>query len=644
MADGAMEGLCAKCLIVQSVKFTPLLSEHDAGPGEVIRTVGDYDLLDEIARGGMGIIYRARQRSLNRIVAVKTLIPGPQAAPEQIKRFRAEASAAASLQHPNIVAIHEVGVHQAEQYLVMDLVDGPNLAAFIKDQPLSPRSAASYLKTIAEAVQFAHDQGILHRDLKPSNVLIDSQDRPRVTDFGLAKRLEGDSSLTLSGHVLGSPSYMPPEQAGTSPHKVGPASDIYSLGAMLYHMLAGRPPFVGDSLNQTLEQVFNREPVSPRLLNPATPRDLETICLKCLEKEPARRYPAAQALADDLGRFLRKEPIIARPVNRPEKMWRWSVRNPAIAMSIFLAGILGIAGVAGIFWQWHRAEQDLYVANIHRANEALESKYLARSRLFLDKIRDSRIQTSMRGWDWRYLAGRVRGDQEQILDRAETLVFSVATSRNGHYLASLAAGGVKLWDLGTRAEITNWVAHIRSAIPNTGDFPYLVAFTPDSRRLVTGSFDEKVRIWNLPDCRLEAELNTASGRLAISGDGRLLISSGMFSGEFTVWDMTVSLPTLLSKEKSGLRVLTDMAITPDGRDLFLAGPIGQSVRHFDLTDPSRPRGLNPLEDSDGPLGISPDGRWLVSGRSEERPFRLWALPSLQPLAANAVQGSRRAAI
>jgi serine/threonine protein kinase len=295
-------------------------------PSPSNRTFGDYELLEEIARGGMGIVYRARHASLDRIVAVKMLLFGPLSSPEFVKRFRAEASAAASLLHPNIVAIHEVGVHQGQQYFAMDYVEGQSLAKLLANGPLPARRATSYLKTIAEAIHYAHERGILHRDLKPSNVLIDANDQPRVTDFGLARRLEGDSELTVTGQVLGSPNYMPPEQAVGRRGKVSRRSDVYSLGAMLYHLMTGRPPFVGEALTDTLEQVLNSEPVSPRLLNPSVPRDLETICLKCLEKETDKRYATAQALADELGRFLNSEPVHARPITRVEHAWRWCRR------------------------------------------------------------------------------------------------------------------------------------------------------------------------------------------------------------------------------------------------------------------------------------------------------------------------------
>src|SRR5262245_56167317 len=305
--------------------------DNSVHPLGKVRYFGDYELLEEVAAGGMGIIYKARQRSLNRIVAVKMILKGTLAREEDVKRFRAEAEAAASLQHPAIVAIHEVGLHEGKHYFSMDYVDGHSLAELPRERPLSAHQAAEYIRDAAEAVHYAHQQGTLHRDLKPSNILIDRQGRVRITDFGLAKRIEGNSDLTLTGQILGTPSYMPPEQATSKRSLVGVTSDIYSLGAVLYELLTGRPPFRGETPVETLKQVETLDPVSPRLLNPATPRDLETICLKCLEKEPHKRYLTAQLLAEDLGRYLRGEPILARPISRPARAWRWCRRNPAVA-------------------------------------------------------------------------------------------------------------------------------------------------------------------------------------------------------------------------------------------------------------------------------------------------------------------------
>ena len=305
----------------------------------------------------MGVVYKARQRNLGRIVAVKMILAGPLAGKEFVQRFRTEAAAAAILQHPNIVAIHEVGVHEGQHYFSMDYVEGQNLAQLVGQQPLPPAKAARYVELIAEAIHYAHERGILHRDLKPSNVLIDANDQPRITDFGLAKRLDGDSSLTMTGQVLGSPNFMPPEQAGAKRGKVGRPSDVYALGGILYHLLTARAPFQADSLEHIITQVLNAEPVSPRLLNPSIPRDLETIWLKCLEKEPSRRYQTAQELADELGRFLRHEPIHARPITPPEKLWRWCRRKPALASALGFALAALVIGLATTSWQWRRAER-----------------------------------------------------------------------------------------------------------------------------------------------------------------------------------------------------------------------------------------------------------------------------------------------
>lgn len=358
----------ARRLKPESSHQGPVIGDH--GSAVTLGAFGDYELIDEIARGGMGVVYRARQLSLNRIVALKLMLPFSR--PELAARFRAEAETAASLQHPNIVAIHEVGEHAGHPYFSMDYVAGSSLAEGLRDGPLAAHRAARILQTIAGAVHYAHQHGVLHRDLKPSNVLIDELGQPHLTDFGLAKRLTSDlgpraSDLTLSGQVLGSPNFMAPEQAEGRRTDVGPAGDVYSLGAILYQALTGRPPFQGETLTDVLRQVVNAEPVAPRQLNPSIPRDLETLCLKCLEKEPGRRFGSAQALADDLGRFLRGEPILVRPLGPISKVWRWCRRKPLVAGLAVSLALVFAAGLGGVVWQWREATEKLWGSYLAQA-------------------------------------------------------------------------------------------------------------------------------------------------------------------------------------------------------------------------------------------------------------------------------------
>jgi tRNA A-37 threonylcarbamoyl transferase component Bud32 len=319
--------------------------------GTKVRYFGDYELLEEVARGGMGVVYKARQASLNRIVALKMIRSGELASEAEVKRFHIEAEAAANLQHPNIVAIHEVGMHDGRHYFTMDFVEGRNLAQVAGGEPMAAQRAAGYVKTIAEAIHFAHQRGTLHRDLKPQNVLVDASDHVRITDFGLAKQAQRDSSLTESGVAMGSPSYMPPEQAQGRRDLVGPASDVYALGALLYELLTGRPPFLGDTPVATMAQVIEQEPDAPTKLNLNVPRDLETICLKCLEKSPERRYASARALGEELDRFLKGEPILARPASALRKAVSWARRHRTVMTAAVSAVILLLVGLAYGLWE-----------------------------------------------------------------------------------------------------------------------------------------------------------------------------------------------------------------------------------------------------------------------------------------------------
>ncbi len=309
------------------------------------RCFGDYELLHEVGRGGMGVVYKARQKSLGRLVALKMIRTADLASEAEVQRFRNEAALAATLDHPHIVPIYEVGRHADRLYFSGKLIDGGGLERRLSDFRDDPRGAARLLATVTRAVHHAHQHGILHRDLKCSNILLDAEGRPYVTDFGLAKRVGADSDLTRSGELVGTPSYMAPEQVAGPRGVVTTATDVYGLGAVLYALLTGRPPFRGETVLDTLEQVQQHEPQPPRARNPRVERDLETICLKCLQKEPHRRYGSAEALADDLERWLNGEPIQARPARSVERLAKWVRRRPATATALGLlgAGFLGLA-------------------------------------------------------------------------------------------------------------------------------------------------------------------------------------------------------------------------------------------------------------------------------------------------------------
>ena len=331
---------------------------HPPLPALPLPALPGYEMLEVIARGGMGVVYKARQLSLNRMVAVKMILGGGHQDPTAVARFLIEAEAVARIQHPHVVPVYEFGRHDGLPYLAMELVDGGTLAQkVIREGKLDPRRAADILEKVAGAVAAAHAQGVIHRDLKPGNILLTAAGEPKVTDFGMAK--VGDLQLTASGAMVGTPSYMSPEQARGKGREVGTTADVWALGCVLYTLLTARLPFEADSHPATLALVVGTDPDRPRAVAPHVPRDLETVCLKCLEKEPARRYPTAAALADDLGRFLRGEPILARPVSAAERAWKWARRHPgrAAAWAGVVAAFLAAVGVAVAADRWYQHRQ-----------------------------------------------------------------------------------------------------------------------------------------------------------------------------------------------------------------------------------------------------------------------------------------------
>src|SRR6266699_3586703 len=370
----APEGLCTACLVetglgllagasvaggqdcgsAENVKASnanaaPLIKKA-AGALKTPANFGDYELVEEIGRGGQGVVYRAHQKSLNRTVALKLIGLGYWATEAHLKRFRREAESAASLEHPCIVPIHEVGERDGSCYFSMKFVEGGQLDAVVRREPMPIRRAVELIDTVARTVQYAHEHHILHRDIKPGNILLDQKGEPHLTDFGLARLVETESTVTRTMEVLGTPSYMAPEQAVGNNARVTSATDVYGLGAVLYQLLTGHPPFAGGTTFETVRLVLDTEPRQPRLLNPKVDRDLATICLKCLEKDPQRRYSSALALAEDLERWLKHEPIRARRTGIVTRGRKWVRRNPTSAL--LAASLVALAAAAGwIVWK-----------------------------------------------------------------------------------------------------------------------------------------------------------------------------------------------------------------------------------------------------------------------------------------------------
>jgi WD40 repeat protein len=470
------------------------------------RRLGDYELIEEIARGGMGVVYRARQINLNRMVALKILLAGYFADATALKRFRREAEAAASLNHPNIVAVFEIAEHEGTPYFSMELIEGRSLAELTRDNPLPASEGARLVKTLAEAIHFAHERGLVHRDLKPSNVLVDSLGVPHITDFGLAKRIEAEADLTMTGQVLGTPNYMAPEQADPRCGQTTSASDLYSLGAIFYHLLTGRPPFVAETLTRTLRLVIDSEPVALRLLNPRVPRDVETICARCLEKDPQRRYGSAAELAEELGRFLRDEPIHARPIGATARMARWCRRKPALALALGSAGLLLLIVAIG---------SPIAVVRIERERKAADAARRQEGSL------RTRAEAAERQTQRQLYAA--------LLQQARTMVRS---GESGHRVQALDA-------IGRAASISNTVELRREAFAALGlpDLRFeseisvgldctLAVLDPKFARVAIGRGTNAVEIHSVKGQQLLATLPASTNHFATFGkwspDGRFL--------------------------------------------------------------------------------------------------------------------------
>lgn len=715
LLEPLQDGLCFRCIARLTLTGAP--DDPASAPPTAVEPrpgerVGDYEFLEIIGRGGMGVVYKARQSRLNRIVAIKTLPAAGSLHPEMLGRFRVEAEALACLRHPNIVGIHELIEEGERPLLVMEYVHGPTLAHQIRQGPMSPEAAALCVRKLALAVEYAHQRGILHRDLKPSNVILDEHGEPRLTDFGLAKRFESEAGFTLSHQMLGSPHYMAPEQIAARFGELGPHSDVYALGAMLYHLLAGQPPFLGATIEETLMQVmhenvtpFNQPgvrrteggkpdssipiPATPHASSISTasvPRDLETICRKCLEKESKRRYESAQQLGDDLGRFLRGEPTHARPLSPTARLIRWSRRKPALA-TLAAISITALTALAiSLVWAEHRVGQrerivrrNAYVADMRLAQQALEMNNRGRTLALLARYelheKSAGLNASTgddpRGWEWHWLKHECRSDETATLGAHQASVQIIVCSPDGNRVATASSDGeIRLWNLLTRAqtfstrqsntvtclafspdgktlvstgpegEVYYWDGHrlqpiresITLSIQGIGAARRVTAarFTPDSEdlHLVTRNQDVRIKNWAAANPRVEAVIRGPHAWLysAFSSDGRQVFS-GQNDGTLHRWNFGNQ---KVSTWPGHAAFVSDIAASPDGTQ-FASASSDHTVKIWDAKTLREIATLRGHGGSVNAVAFSPDGHRLATG-SRDQTIRLWSRPHHETIA------------
>jgi WD40 repeat protein len=635
------------------------------------------EVLRELGRGGMGIVYLARQPALDRLVAVKVLRSVTREDQQECNRFVREIQAAARLGHPHIVQLHEVGEVDGQPYCLLEYMEGGSLADRLHGALPSGGDAAAFVEPIARAMHYAHEQGIVHRDLKPANILLSGDWRgvkresgvsetslvarkaspampaaladshsplptPKIADFGLAKRLEEDISHTRSGVILGTASYMAPEQAAGMPSATGPAADIYSLGAILYELLTGRPPFQGSTTLSILEQVKNNDPVAPSRLQPRVARDLETICLKCLEKEPRRRYGSALALAEDLQRFQEGRPILARPTPWWEKAAKWGRRQP-LAASILAALVLTVLlGVAGISWQWWRAEERaveavaartekekqrqevirrFYFNQIARAQQAWLSNRPLEAERLLQECRNTTPELC--SWEWDYLARQCRpagpdyvGHDREVRGLVVTPDSKRLITGSGYWLGEPPGGQIIVWDAASGKSLRQ-IGEVSQGVQD-------LALSPDGRSLAAACASGEIKIWDLenlqaPPNALLHKLGNVPHALSFSPDGRRL-SSACMDGSTQVWDLAAR--TLVRRLAIHRGNASGVAYSPDGKWLAATGRDG-IVHLLDAITFAEERHFEVYANATA-LAFSPDSRRLAAGSYAGQVF-VWDL-------------------
>lgn len=559
------------------------------------RRFGDYEILAEIAHGGMGVVYRARQISLNRTVALKMIRTGEFASAAEVERFQSEAEAAAMLEHPHIVSIHEIGTRRGQQYFSMQLIEGGSLAQalrrgewIVKDRE-SSRQAAEFLATVARAVHYAHQRGILHRDLKPGNILLDVQGQPFITDFGLAKLVESDSTLTQSGHIVGTASYMSPEQA-SAVRSLTTATDVYSLGAILYELLAARPPHRGDSVLDTLVMVRQQEPARPTTINPGVDLDLETICLKCLEKDPARRYGSAEALAEDLERWLHYEPIRARRSTVWERGVKWARRQPMVASMTASILLLVVVGFLTVSLLWKDAAQARDTATQAEEEKEQQRVFAVAEQGKAEQARDDEKAQRKKADD----AKRQEQDQrrkfqrlyiEQLLDKVANLNDNNEAARAALLLArGLQVVSPEDEDLArilrtNLGEMRSQLCALKVMLPHQKTVRMAV-FSGDGKRVLTGGEDKTACLWDAGTGKLLATLKhgNAVRAGAFSPDDKFVATGTNKAVHF--WDMDGKALGARLDHPSWVNSLT---FSPDGKKL-LSSCSDKAVRLWNIED------------------------------------------------------------
>ncbi len=700
----APEGLCPKCLwgaLLGPQLADDRFEEGAGGPGEGLGEFGGYELLSEIARGGMGVVYRARQTSLGRVVALKMILTTRLPGEADMLRFLAEAGAIASLEHPNIVPIHEVGEEEGRPYFTMKYIPGGSLADRLagvrrqKGAPASPGLAGvervsdppgggrlsvtevvPLIAKIARAVHYAHQRGILHRDLKPSNILLDERGEPLVSDFGLAKRIEGDSQLTLSGAVLGTPAYIAPEQA-VGAQSVTTAADVYSLGAVFYEMLAGRPPFHGATPLEILRAVLDKDPVRPGSIFPGVERDLETICLKCLRKAPADRYSSAEALAEDLDRWARREPIQARRAGFVERTLKWSRRHAALTAFLLLALVTPVVIITGLLDSNARVKaaeevmaENLYAADMFLADRALREGNLGRARASLTAhlpppgMRPG--GRDFRGFEWRWLWRQSQGDQLRVLTGFPRAPAAIAISPDGR---TLAIGGQEyLWRWGMEEKLgtellppkdSRWLdpAQAASFIAKVKMTPYLtnqiggldaaaseisrwvnpealdrvtgLSFSPDGRSVISSTThtERAARVWNMTDGKIEFAFPALSSQAIFSPTAPIVaVGSRVLAGEsgcVKLYDLERRSEIWALPSTGGLP-----AFSGDGQILATAGwDLAASTERVTVWSMAGHRMVKQFSSTKqwDLLALSPDGRWVALAGANSPVIELWSV-------------------